>query len=178
MIPVLDELFSMFGTPLVYKTDNGSPFQSHAFAGFAKRLGFRHRRITPRWPRANAETESFMKKLGKVLRTAVIEGVDKNVALRQFLRAYRETPHTTTKVAPAQLMMGYSRTSGIPQLSAPAYDQSGNQAAHRFAQENDRKAKEAMTREYNARMRVQQSELKVGDLVLLKLQRVCKTTPE
>ncbi|RNA39099.1 hypothetical protein BpHYR1_043483, partial [Brachionus plicatilis] len=89
-----------------------------------------------------------------------------------------ETPHITTKVAPAQLMMGYSRTSGFPQLSAPACDLSGNQAAHRFAQENDRKAKEVMKREYNARMRVQQSELKVGDLVLLKLQRVCKTTPE
>ena len=40
--------------------------------------------------------------------------IDKNEALQYFLRTYRETPHATTKVAPAMLLMGYSKTSGIP----------------------------------------------------------------
>ena len=35
-----------------YKTDNGSPFQSHRFMDFAKKWGFKHRRVTPEWPRA------------------------------------------------------------------------------------------------------------------------------
>ena len=33
---VLDPLFGTFGAPLVFKTDNGSPFQSHMFEGYAK----------------------------------------------------------------------------------------------------------------------------------------------
>ena len=31
---VLDRLFSMFGEPEVYKTHNGSPFQSHRFKAY------------------------------------------------------------------------------------------------------------------------------------------------
>ena len=45
--PVLDRLFSTFGSPDTYKTDNGYPFQSYAFADFAKKWGFKHQRITP-----------------------------------------------------------------------------------------------------------------------------------
>ena len=29
--PVLDKLFSVFGAPVIFKSDNGSPFQSHRF---------------------------------------------------------------------------------------------------------------------------------------------------
>jgi hypothetical protein len=55
---VLDELFGVFGAPSVYKTDNGSPFQSNEFAEYAKQQGFEHRRVTPLWPRANGEVET------------------------------------------------------------------------------------------------------------------------
>ncbi|XP_060589850.1 uncharacterized protein K02A2.6-like [Ruditapes philippinarum] len=36
VIPVMDKIISMFGVPKVIKTDNGSPFNSTAFADFAK----------------------------------------------------------------------------------------------------------------------------------------------
>ena len=62
--PVLEKLCDTFGNPLIYKSDNGSPFQSHAFAEFAKSRGFHHRKVTPYWPRANSGVETFMKKLG------------------------------------------------------------------------------------------------------------------
>ena len=107
----LDELFTLIGVPDGYKTDNGPPFQSYQFAEYATSMGFAHQRITPRWPRANGEVESFMKNLGKVLRTAAITGKDKDVELRQFLKAYIETPHSTTGVAPAKLMFVRTRKS-------------------------------------------------------------------
>ena len=112
----LDNLFAKLGTPTTYKTDNGPPFQSHNFSDFARRLGFKHQKITPLWPRANAEAERFMQNLGKVLKSADISKSPADVALGQFLRAYRETPHSTTGVPPAILMMGWSRTTGIPQI--------------------------------------------------------------
>jgi transposase InsO family protein len=118
----LDELFTLIGVPDVYKTDNGPPFQSYQFAEFAASLGLAHQRITPSWPRANGEVESFMKNLGKVLRTAAITGKDKEVELRQFLKAYRETPHLTTGVAPAKLMFVRYRTSGLPELEEFDFD--------------------------------------------------------
>ena len=43
----LNDLFAIFGPPDVYKTDNGSPFQSWRFKQFAEKWGFKHRRITP-----------------------------------------------------------------------------------------------------------------------------------
>lgn len=64
VIPVVKELFTLLGTPLVYRTDNGAPFNSFVFNEFARQWGFKHRKVTPYWPRANGEAESVMKKLG------------------------------------------------------------------------------------------------------------------
>ncbi len=63
--PVLTKLFSVMGRPTIYKTDNGAPFQSHDFKTFAQKYGFKHRRVTPYWPRANATAETVMRKLRK-----------------------------------------------------------------------------------------------------------------
>lgn len=63
------------------------PFQSYQFAEYARQMGFTHQRITSRWPRANGEVKSFMKKLVKVVKTATITG--KNEELRCFLKTYR-----------------------------------------------------------------------------------------
>lgn len=73
VIPLFDKIVSLFGIPEELKTDNGPPFQSFEFKQFAEQLGFKHRRITPLWPKANGEAERFMRTLGKVIRTAQIE---------------------------------------------------------------------------------------------------------
>jgi hypothetical protein len=48
VIPAIDKILAAFGTPEVVGSDNGPPFNSHEFTQFAKKLGFRHRTITPR----------------------------------------------------------------------------------------------------------------------------------
>lgn len=72
-IPVLDKLISIFGVPKVVKTDNGSPFNSHAFKEFSENLGCQHTRITPRWPKANAQAEAFNKQMMKAVCAVHIE---------------------------------------------------------------------------------------------------------
>ena len=57
VVPVVDKVFAMFGTPKVLKTDNGPPFNSAKFKEFANYLGFTHRKVTPYWPKANGEAE-------------------------------------------------------------------------------------------------------------------------
>jgi len=54
-----------------------------------------------------------MKKFGKVLKTAKKGGMDEQEALLEFLRRYRETPHSTTGV------LGFSNSSGIPSIRVP-----------------------------------------------------------
>ena len=73
VIPIVDKVFSEFGIPDVVKTDKGPPFKSSAFQSFSQTLGFQHRKVTPRWPRANGEVERFVRTVKKVIKTANVE---------------------------------------------------------------------------------------------------------
>ena len=64
---------------------------------------YKHRHVTPLWPQANGLVESYMKPLNKAIRTAHAQGQVWQNELSKFLLNYRTTPHTMTKVAPAQL---------------------------------------------------------------------------
>jgi hypothetical protein len=172
---VLERLFNTFGAPVVYKSDNVSPFQSHRFSEFAKKWGFKHRRVTPEWPRANGKAESFMKKLGKVLRTSNISGQHKEQALYEFLRAYRETPHSTTGVAPNHLMFGCSRSSDIPSMLPETSSQ--REAWRLEAMANDARSKKRMKEEYDSRMKAKESLVRVGAKVVIKVKRSSKADP-
>ena len=65
VIPILEKFHSVFGIPQALKSDNGPSFLSHEFKLFAKCSGFKHRKITFYWPKANAKCERFMKTLNK-----------------------------------------------------------------------------------------------------------------
>jgi len=64
-------------------------------------------RVTPLWPKANAECERLMKTIGKVIRTAKIENKNWRQELYTFLRAllYRSTPQWTTQKSPAETLL-------------------------------------------------------------------------
>jgi len=51
VIPKLDRIFAAYGVPQVVKSDNGPPFNGGEFAQFAKYIGFKHRKVSPLWPR-------------------------------------------------------------------------------------------------------------------------------
>ena len=119
--------------------------------------------MTPEWPRANGGVESFMKKLSKVVRIAKLIGQDKYTLIKDFLRRYRETPHSTTKVAPALLLLGRSRSSGIPQFVQP-FNSLNLKEIHAYARRNHEVATARMKDEYDARMRVNQSNMDIGSL--------------
>ena len=96
VITALDRVLSTFGIPEVIRSDNGPCFTSAEFESFAKYLGFEHRRVTPRWPRANGEAECMMKTLKKIFRISRFAHRSFAQELQKFLRNYRATPHSTT----------------------------------------------------------------------------------
>ncbi|XP_062581077.1 uncharacterized protein K02A2.6-like [Saccostrea cucullata] len=115
-IPVLDKLISTLGVPKVIKTDNGSPFNSHAFKEFAENIGFHHRRITPRCLKANSQVESFNKPMMKAVRAAHIERKNWKQELFKFLRQYRGTPNPSTGFAPFLLLFNRETRTKLPQV--------------------------------------------------------------
>lgn len=161
VIPVLDRVFAMFGVPQTVRTDNGPPFNSSDFAKFAMFLGFKHRKITPRWPRANGEVERFMKTLKKTYRTAIAEGKSWKQQLFRFLHNYRATPHTSTGVAPASALFRHPIRTRIPEIAK------ANETDDNF-RDFDRKQKDRMKHNADKRENTQKKPISVSDTVLIR----------
>ena len=113
-ISSLSRLFSMYGNPKSTVSDNGPPFNSKQFADFLQSRGILHRRVTPVWPQANGEAERFMRPLKKTIQTAHLEKKNIPSEVENFLFAYRNTPHSTTKVSPAELMFNRKPNYNLP----------------------------------------------------------------
>ena len=114
VLPKLDIIFAQFGIPSQIKTDNGPPFNGQEFAMFAQKYGFHHRRVTPLSPEANGDVEPFMKNVTKALTNAKIARRPWPEELLSFLRCYRATPHSSTKIAPATLLFGRHWQTKLP----------------------------------------------------------------
>ncbi|XP_028414535.1 uncharacterized protein K02A2.6-like [Dendronephthya gigantea] len=101
----LKKIFSTYGIPKRVQTDNGPPFNSNDFQRFAEVTGFRHKKITPRHPKAQGQVEGFNKLVNKTASIASQEGLDLHEATYDMLQAYRSTPHPATKATPYELLM-------------------------------------------------------------------------
>lgn len=173
-IPKLDKIFAEYGIPIELKSDNGPPFNSEDFTNFAKELGFRHRKITPYWPQANAEAERFMRTVQKAIRTAHTQGQNWKQELPKFLRNYRATQHSTTTVSPAELLFGRKLRTKLPQQNITV---SPKDLEERVRVE-DRSRKERMKKNADVTNHAKQRKITVGDNVLVKQKKCNKlTTP-
>ena len=161
VIPHLDSIFARQGIPNVVRTDNGPPFNSHDFHLYATHLGFKHRKVTPAWPKANGEVERLMRTLEKAIRVAVIEHKSWKQELFTFLRQYRATPHSTTARSPSELLNGRKLKSTLPvhwQEQAPLKD----------VRQTDANRKERMKGYADKHNHAKHSDLEIGDRVLVK----------
>ena len=68
-INALDQIFTNFGRPLHYHSDNGPPFASHEFTSYMQDLGIESDPSFPYRPQSNP-VETWMKPLGKCLKIA------------------------------------------------------------------------------------------------------------
>ncbi len=178
VIPTLDKIFSSFGIPHVVKTDNGPPFNGQAFKDFSLYPGFKHRKITPYWPGANAEAERFMRTLKKTIISTHSEGRPWKQNLYSFLRNYRASPHGTTQQTPAELLFGRKLHTTLP-----TYSMTRHPTSDTGLRDRGQHAKQHMKRNADRHHRARPSILKPGDIVLCrqlikgKLMTPCKAKP-
>eukprot|EP00731_Ephydatia_muelleri_P004932 Em0002g1108a len=79
--------------------------QSHPRITFYDENGIRHVRVAPYHPSSNGEAERFVKTFKRAF-SAMGNEKDPVRRLQQFLFSYRNTPHSTTGVSPAELLVG------------------------------------------------------------------------
>ena len=161
VIQKLDRIFATHGIPSTIVSDNGAlPFNSAKIPRFFNENGVRHRRITPLWPQANSEAESFM----KPLQAAHAEGRNSRRDLQKFLLNFRKTSHSTTSISPAELLFNRKIKEKLPCFS-------GVQDLHSrrsSALLRDVKRKSEAKKYADARRGATPSHLKVGDAVFVR----------
>ena len=102
-IEKLREMFATHGLPATVVSDNGSNFTSSEFQEFMKKNGIKHIAVSPYHPASNGLAERAVR--------IFKEGYEKmeegsvQTKLSRFLLSYRTTPHSTTGVPPAELLM-------------------------------------------------------------------------
>ncbi|KAK3105801.1 hypothetical protein FSP39_006028 [Pinctada imbricata] len=174
-IPIIDKVFSQFGIPKIVKTDNGSPFQSERFKLFMEDMGIMHRRITPRWPRANAQAESFNRPLMKAVKSAHIHKVSWKQEMNRFLRQYRFTPHTSTGYSPYKLLFARDPKTKLPQVAS---DRRGNLYFDENVRTNDSESKRKMKENTDRQNSAHHRDINIGDSIIVKYdQRGNKLQP-
>ncbi|CAB4040725.1 uncharacterized protein K02A2.6-like, partial [Paramuricea clavata] len=160
-------IFARHGYPEELITDNGPPFNAVEFTEYLAAHGVHHRRITPYWPQANGEAERFMKTVTKAIRTAHSEGKRWQSELDLFLLNYRSTPHSTTHTSPAELLFNRSIRNKLPSFSSLQHND--GPVEHHVVR--DKEEKEKMKVHADRRNNAKESQLKVGDYVLMQVPK-------
>ena len=104
-VGVLRTLFARYGLPKELVTDNGPQFTAMEFSEFIRNNGIRHCRSAPYHPATNGAAERCVQTLKNALRAKKGDQGSLSLKLAQFLMAYRNTPHSTTGLSPAELFL-------------------------------------------------------------------------
>ena len=102
-IKKLREIFATHGLPENIVSDNGPNFTSAEFKDFLAKNGIKHTKVLPYHPTSNGRAERAPRVFKEGMEK--MEGGNMQTKLLWFLSKYRTTPHSTTGIMPAQLLM-------------------------------------------------------------------------
>ena len=100
----LRTLFARFGLPESIVSDNGSQFTAAEFEQFCQQNGINHIKVAPYHPSSNGLAERAVQIFKRGMKKSTIGTIGDRLA--KVLMQYRVTPHTTTGVSPAELLLG------------------------------------------------------------------------
>ena len=84
----LQDLFSQFGMPLHFFSDNGPPFSSEPFSSFLTSLGIEHITSSPLYPQSNG----FIERQIKTIKTALTTAQPSGTSITHTLHILHSTP--------------------------------------------------------------------------------------
>ena len=171
-ISALEKIFSEHRLPQRIIYDNGPPFKSSQISAYKKNSRITHNRITPLHPRANEIVESFKRNLNKILCIADMQKRNWKLALYNYLLADRVSPNMSTKAPPALFL-----NNKIPRTKIPTVNHEIDNRVHQKLEAHDRIIKDKMKKYFHSRYYMKNSQMHIGDCVLVKQPRLNKLTP-
>ena len=109
-------IFATHGLPQQIVTDNRPTFTSEQFEEFTKQNGIKYTFAAPCHPSSNGLAERKVQTFKQALSQMQGERGSISEKLSQFLFKYQITPHSTTGVPPAELLMGRTLRSKLELL--------------------------------------------------------------
>lgn len=100
-------LFASTGLPEEIVSNNGTQFTASEFKELARLNGIKHTLVPPYHPQSNGFADRGVQIVKKALKCKEVDVKQHFLEhkLADFLLKYRVTPHTTTRIAPAELFM-------------------------------------------------------------------------
>ena len=167
IVNILLKNFSTHGFPLKIISDNGANLISEEIERFCSEYQIEHSRSSPYWPQGNSKVERFNKTIGRFVKICNAEGRIWQKEIPKFLLTYRNTPHCSTKIAPAVMLMNRRLRDKLPGIVKESEKE-------REAEENEAKIKEANKKYYDSRNKAKQSNVKKGDWVIVRQKKANK----
>lgn len=159
----LKVIFARFGNPLSIKADNGRQLISAEFKNYCEINNIRLIHTIPYWPQMNGEVERQNRSILKRLSISQEEKRNWKEDLQDYLLMYRSTPHSTTLRSPAELMFNRKIRDKLPSMQEAA-------ETNDELKDRDKIMKEKGKEYADAKRHAMQSDIVVGDEVLVKRQ--------
>ena len=109
VIKELGMIFSEFGNPLVFRSDNGPCYSSQEFKFFMQNWLVEHRTSSPHYPQSHGLAESMV----KVSKNLIEKAVKQDLPWNKLLLDYRCTPISSEIPSPAEILFGRKFRSSI-----------------------------------------------------------------
>lgn len=171
----LCEVFQMWGFPVVIQSDNGPPFQSAAFTQFWRDKGIDIRKAIPLSPQSNGSVERQNQGIIKALAASKLENRNWRLALREYVHRHNTlVPHSRLGVTPFEMMVGWKYRGTFPSLWS---GQETNCRDQQDLAEKDAEAKLASKKYADSTRGAKESDIGVGDTVLLAQTKKSKVDP-
>ena len=105
-------IFSEFGKPQIFRSDNGPCYSSQEFRIFMQNWQVEHRTSSPHYPQSNGLAESMV----KVSKNLIEKAVRQDLPWNRLLLDYRCTPISSEIPSPAEILFGRKLRSSISVL--------------------------------------------------------------
>ena len=109
VIKELGMIFSEFGKPQIFRSDNGPCYSSQEFRFFMQNWLIEHRTSSPHYPQSNGLAESMV----KVSKNLIEKAVRQDLPWNRLLLDYRCTPISSEIPSPAKILFGRKLRSSI-----------------------------------------------------------------
>ncbi|XP_062542323.1 uncharacterized protein K02A2.6-like [Armigeres subalbatus] len=170
------KIFEVWGYPLAIQSDNGPPFQSDNFVKTWENRGIKIRKSIPLSAQSNGAVERQNVGIKHALAAAKLDKVNWRNALEKYVHTHNKVrPLSRLGVTPFELLVGWKFRGTFPCL----WETNNTESLDR----TDIKEKDAISKlkskKYADNQRgAKDSDLQVGDTVLVAIQKSHKSDPE